>query len=216
MLKNKNCVFQNKNNKIVGIKTTNKKSEEEAIKKLKLKIKQYNNLDYMINNLNYDAIYICTPPKYHYEYLKKLCNVKKPIIVEKPFLLNYNQCINIHKKFPKKNIYAMLYKGSSKKINFLKKIINKKKYGEIYKIEGNFQRICNFEHLNSWIYNKNISGGGRGFDIIEHILETLYSLFSDLEVIDSKCIYNSKYHDCESQVFKMWKYTYITEVRYGK
>lgn len=200
VLKNNNTVFSNENNEIVGIKTTNKESELNAIKKLGLNIIQYDSLDNMLENINYDAIYICTPPKYHYEYLNKLTAINKPIVVEKPFLLNYKQCLDIYNKFPNKNVYPLLYKGSSEKIKYIKDLVINKKYGKIIKIEGVFKRIFNTEHLNSWIYNKSISGGGRVFDIIEHILEVLYSIFGNFSEINSYTIYDSKYHDCETKV----------------
>lgn len=200
VLKNKETPFLNENNEIVGIVTTNKKTAENAINQLGLNIKTYDNYKEMLDNVECDAIYICTPPKFHYEYLKKVAKYNKLVLVEKPFVLNYKEAEEI-KNLYINNVYGLLYKSSTDKIITLKNIIDNNIYGDVLEVQCNFKRIFKKEYLNSWIYNKDISGGGRVFDIIEHVLDVLYFLFGDFSNINSKVIRDSKYHDCESKIY---------------
>ena len=199
VLKNDKSPLINDNNEIVGLITTNKKSAEKAIKKLGLNINLYDDYKSMLDSVSFDAIYIATPPKYHYEYLKKVNIYNKIVLVEKPFVLNYKEALDIYNLY-KKNVYPLLYKGSTEKIKTIKDIIESNKYEEPIKIIGNFKRPFKAEYLDSWIYNSEISGGGRVFDIIEHILEVLYYIFGDFKNVKSNVIKDSKYHNCETKV----------------
>ena len=98
VLKNKTTPFINKKNTIIGICTTN--IEHSKLAKEKLNLKKcgcYENAEEMVKNENIDAIYICTPPKSHYTYLKTLAKYNLPIYVEKPFVLNKKEGINFIK-----------------------------------------------------------------------------------------------------------------------
>ena len=90
VLKNKTTPFINRNNTITAICTTTINTAKAAREKLKIKkCDCYDNVDEMLNNHNIDVIYIATPPKYHYIYLKKIKKYNIPVYVEKPFVRNY-------------------------------------------------------------------------------------------------------------------------------
>lgn len=204
VLKNKTTPFINLNNTISAICTTSITNSKMAKKRLNLnKCKCYNNAIEMIKNEKIDAIYICTPPKYHYYYLKLLAKYKIPVYVEKPFTLNYNEAKEITEIYMNNNTYLFIahYKRLTKKIQTLKKIVDKSIVGEIKQINGDFQRTFNKDLLeNSWIYNKSISGGGRFFDIAPHILDIIYYIFGEFNDIKSSVILEEKLHDCENIV----------------
>jgi len=204
VLKNKTTPFINSKNTIQCICTTNKEHSNQAIKKLKLKhCNAYDNVTTMLNNESIDAIYICTPPKFHYEYLKILVHYNIPIYVEKPFVISKKEAQEIAKLYNKnKNIlFIAHYKRLTPKIQKLKNLLIKEKIGTITKIEGIFNRTFNHDLLtSSWIYNKEISGGGRFFDIAPHIIDIIYYLFGELKNIKSKVTYETKLHICENTV----------------
>jgi len=209
VLKNKTTPFKNFNNTITAICTTNIKHSINARKKLKLKkCNCYDNIYDLLNNEKFDAIYICTPPKYHFEYLKLLHNFNIPLIyVEKPFVLNLNQAKQIEKIYRNSNtkIFIAHYKRLMKKFVKLKYLIQKNIIGKVNKIEGSFDRPFNKDHLKSWIYNKEISGGGRFFDIGPHIIDILYNIFGNISDIQSKVLYNKPEHSCENHLTTNFK-----------
>ena len=205
VLKNKTTPFNNHKNKIISICTTSIENSNKAISQLKLKnCTGYDNVYEMLNSESMDAIYICTPPKFHYEYLKILSEYNIPIIyVEKPFVLNKNEAKIIKQiyKNKKTNIFVAHYKRLLPQIKKLKNIIQKKKYGKVEYIEGIFKRKFNKELLtNSWIYKKEISGGGRFFDIAPHIIDVIYYIFGSFKNIKSIVLHNQKEHLCESNL----------------
>ena len=74
---------------LIYIKTRN----ENFVLKNKEKIKIKNLPDYK----NINTIHVCSPIKTHYEYVKKLLGHKN-LIIEKPFLSNFNQFQKIKKR----------------------------------------------------------------------------------------------------------------------
>ena len=205
ILKNKTSPFINNKNEIAAICTTKLEHSINAIHKLKLKnCHEYDDVYRMLKNESIDAIYICTPPKFHYDYLKILANYNLQLIyVEKPFVLNSKQAKSILNLYKKKStkVFVAHYKRLTPQIKKLKKIIMSKKYSEILSIEGYFSRIYDQKLIqNSWIYKKEISGGGRFFDISPHILDVLYYIFGEFKNIKSNVLYEQKEHNCESNV----------------
>ena len=204
VLKNKTSAFINKKNTIVGICTTN--IEHSKLAKEKLNLKKcgcYESVDKMIKKENVDSIYVCTPPKFHYEYLKAIVKYGLPVYVEKPFVLNEKEAKSIVKIYKENNIPLIIahYKRLIPKIKKLKSLLEKQKIGKIVSIEGFFNREFNEELLkNSWIYNKDISGGGRFFDIAPHIFDIIYYFFGEFKNIKSEVEYETIKHNCENKV----------------
>lgn len=67
-----------------------------------------------INNQGFDGIYIATPQNSHYEYIKKCSVFRRPILVEKPFVVNYAELMAVYsmKENPEIHVYeamCMLY-----------------------------------------------------------------------------------------------------------
>ena len=204
VLKNKTTPFINRTNTIVGICTTNIEHSKLAKERLKLKnCGCYENVNDMLNNENIDAIYICTPPKFHYTYLKLLENYRIPVYVEKPFVLNEKEAKIIVKEYKEKNtpLFVAHYKRLTPKFKKLNLLLKKKKIGNIVSIAGTFNRPFNKNLLKtSWIYNKEISGGGRFFDIAPHIFDIIYYLFGNFNNLKNYVEFENKKHDCEKKV----------------
>ena len=202
VLKNKKTPFINSSNTVVAITTTSIDNSQKAKEKLKLKnCNIYDDVNIMLEKEKIDAIYICTPPKYHYEYLKLLKNFKGCIYVEKPILISNEYIDQIeHMYRNRNNVYVAHYKRLTPKTKRIKQIINQNKVGNIIKIEGNFERLYNKELLKSWIYKTDISGGGRVYDIIPHIIDCIYYIFGDIKYVNSKITYNNTKHDGETDL----------------
>lgn len=194
VLKNETTPFINKNNTITAICTTSMTTAENAKKKLALKnCNCYTNIQDMLLNNNIDCIYIATPPKYHFMHLKILSKYNIPIYVEKPFVINFAEAKAIKSLYNKNQlVFIAHYKRLTKQVSIIKKIIDKKKIGDIISVHGIFDRQFNEElYKNSWIYNSDISGGGRFIDIAPHILDTLYYLFGEMKIINSNVVYDN-------------------------
>ena len=88
--------------------------------------------------MNIDLVVIATPTETHFKISKFALEKKKHILVEKPISLSKTDVIKLHKiaKKNKKFIfvdYPFLFSGS---INYIKNIIEKKKFGKLLEIES--------------------------------------------------------------------------------
>ena len=52
----------------------------------------YDNAEALIDDPDVDAVYIATPPAYHKEYALLSAQAGKPVYVEKPMALNFEEC----------------------------------------------------------------------------------------------------------------------------
>ena len=90
-----------------------------------------------IKNETIDLVVISSPTKYHFNMAKYFLK-KNHVLVEKPLSLKLNE-VKILEKISKKNKkllfvdYPFLFSGS---INFIKKVIETKKYGNLIEIES--------------------------------------------------------------------------------
>tara|TARA_Y100000590_G_scaffold313693_1_gene354614 strand:+ start:1804 stop:2733 length:930 start_codon:yes stop_codon:yes gene_type:complete len=87
---------------------------------------------------NIDLVVIATPTETHFKISKFALEQKKHILVEKPLSLSSSDVIKLHKlsKKNKKLIfvdYPFLFSGS---INYVKKIIENKRFGKLLEIES--------------------------------------------------------------------------------
>ena len=54
--------------------------------------KWYDDADKLIADPDVDAVYVATPPSSHKEYTISAAKASKPVYVEKPMALNYDEC----------------------------------------------------------------------------------------------------------------------------
>lgn len=70
------------------------------------KYRVFKNLDLAIKNLHADTIFVlCTPPRTHFDLIKKLVKNKKNVLVEKPICVNQLQVKNLFHLFLRKNFF---------------------------------------------------------------------------------------------------------------
>ena len=122
---------------LVSIIDTSKKNLHRAKKDFPLVLA---NKDYqdILKIKNLSLVVISTPTKTHFKIAKFALGNHKNVLVEKPLSLslsNVNELENIAKKNKKLLFvdYPFLFSGS---VNFIKKIVNSNKYGNLMEIES--------------------------------------------------------------------------------
>ncbi|HJO77528.1 MAG TPA: Gfo/Idh/MocA family oxidoreductase [Pelagibacteraceae bacterium] len=116
----------------------NKQKNLASAKKTYPIIKYFKDYKKAIKNDSINLVIISSPTSTHFKIAKYALENSKHILVEKPLSLSLNQVKNLNKiaRIKKRMIfvdYPFLFSGT---INFLKKTIDKKKYGEILEIES--------------------------------------------------------------------------------
>ncbi len=177
--------------KIIAIVDYDKKRIDKVIKicdSKTLTFSTYNDLFKNIPQNNYDTVAIAVPASNQLEIIKKFAMIKKNILCEKPFTLNYQEAKEAIKYCKKYEIkLAIGFKMRYEKIFIkLKKIIEKKIIGNLRAISiSYFQKIPN----QSWAINNGIHK-----EMFVHPLDLIMWLIQDnikLQYVDKKI--NSKF-----------------------
>ena len=130
--------FQNSNFfNLISIIDTSKKSLSKAKKDFPL-VRADNNYKDISKIKNVSLVVISTPTKTHSKIAKFALKNGKHVLVEKPLSLSLSD-VNVIENLAKKNKkllfvdYPFLFSGS---INYIKKIIDSKKYGDLLEVES--------------------------------------------------------------------------------
>ncbi len=124
-------------------------------------------------SLDLDIVSVCTPNYLHLPQVTDAFRAGKHVICEKPLALNYAQAkkiVSASKKYHKKLMPAMCLRFNSE-AQFLKNLIDKGEFGEIYYIKAYWIRRRGAPGLGGWFTNKRLSGGGPLIDLGVHIID---------------------------------------------
>lgn len=183
------------------------KKAEESAKKLGAK-KWYNNVDELLADEQVNAIYIATPPGLHLEQAIKCCKSKKPTYIEKPFARNYKEALQITEMFETEEIplYIAHYRRALPKFRKIKEILQSGKIGTIFEADFRLNRKYNYEEIhNTWLYNTELSGGGKFYDIAPHSIDIMVYLLGNFIEVNGIATNNNKEYDVEDMVVMSFK-----------
>jgi len=165
----------------------------------------YTLADDLINDPDIDAVYIATPPASHAGYAIKVLEAGKPVYIEKPMALNYEECIRINNTAEKCNlpVFVAYYRRTLPGFLKIKDLIEK---GEIGK-----PRFVNFHIFNypsedekagklPWRVIPEISGAGHFFDLASHQLDFLDFLFGPVQKVSSIPVNQANLYNAEDFV----------------
>jgi len=188
--------FGNSHAKIIK-KNLNSKLDYICDKKIKfkdlakkLKCKFTNDSSIAISNKSTKLITIASFDNYHFSQIKRCIKMKKHIFVEKPFCQNFKQYKFIKNLISKSNLYfsTNLVLRNHPKFKKIKELVNKKKLGKIYHIEGDYNYGRLYKLLYGWrgkIPFYSVTQGG-GIHIIDLMIWILNSTPKDVFAIGNK------------------------------
>ncbi len=132
----------------------------------------YSDYEKILGNKNIDIFYIALPNNFHFEWVQKLIEKKKNILVEKPAFISTKEAENIFNNKNFKNVFfseGFMYMHHPQILEVIK-IIKKGKIGKLIKMKTNFGmnlvykknffgfKIKKFDK-NKRIFNKKLGGG---------------------------------------------------------
>lgn len=150
----------------------------------------YTDKDDMLKKVDYDCIYIATPPFLHIQDIYDASLKSKPIICEKPLAINYEQGVNIVKGLKDHCSYPFMiahHLRHQKAISDIKDFLNNKLIGEILNVVIEWGFEMNLNATNAvWKVNPTLGGKGTLNDNGIHILDLLLLLFGTPNYIYGK------------------------------
>lgn len=130
-----------------------------------------------------DAIYIATPPGLHYEQAMACREAEKPVYIEKPFARNYSEAKAITDAFGSKNLPLFIghYRRALPRFRYIKELIDTGTLGQVTSVQSYLNRIFSMrEAKETWLYNPELSGGGKFYDIAAHTIDIICYLFGNI------------------------------------
>jgi len=148
--------------------------------------KWYDDAELLINDPDVDAVYIATPPAFHKTYTELCAKAGKPIYVEKPMAIKYEDCMAMIEICEKENVplFVAFYRRGMARFHKIKKLIESGVIGDI-----RFVSVKNYEKPSRevlegdalpWRVVPEISGGGIFMDIGCHTLDILDFLLGQI------------------------------------
>jgi predicted dehydrogenase len=150
----------------------------------------YDNAEALINDPEVDAIYIATPPAFHKAYALLSATAGKPVYVEKPMALNFEECQEMIKacRSAEVPLFVAYYRRALARFLKIKELIDAKTIGDVRFVTVTLYQPVAPEELEPqslpWRVRPEISGGGRFVDLASHMLDLLDFLLGPLQEVD--------------------------------
>lgn len=170
----------------------------------------YDDAQGLIDDPEVDAVYIATPPVFHKEYALRCALAGKPVYVEKPMAMNFEECQEmIHAcQSAGAPLFVAYYRRALPRFLKIRELIENETIGEVRFINMMFYQPLYQEDLNPdalpWRVLPEIAGGGRFVDLASHMLDFADSLFGPIRSVSgfaSNQAHAYPAEDCVSAAF---------------
>ncbi len=151
--------------------------------------KWYDNAKALIDDPEVDAIYIATPPAFHKEYTLLSAQAGKPVYVEKPMAMNFEECQTMIQACRAANVqlFVAYYRRALSRFLKVKELIDAKTIGEVRFVNLTLYQPLAPEDLNPqtlpWRVIPAVAGGGRFVDLASHMLDFLDYLLGPIRSV---------------------------------
>jgi predicted dehydrogenase len=193
-----------KNSMLIAVMRRNSELAEDYARRHNVP-RFYNKADDLINDKEVNAVYVATPPGSHAEYAIKAIKAGKPVYIEKPMALNYDECTKIIKAGEKYKmpVFVAYYRRALPGFVMVKKMIENGLIGKPEFVNLQLFKPPSKEELSgnpSWRVDPEISGGGHFFDLASHQLDYLDFLFGPIERVKSFALNHGGLYKAEDYV----------------
>ena len=166
----------------------------------------YDNAENLINDPMVDAVYIATPPAFHKPYTILCAEAGKPVYVEKPMALDYQECLEMISACRSAGVplFAAYYRRALKRFLKIKELTESGILGDIRFVNVSLCMPPPKEDLNPrnlpWRVLPEISGGGRFVDMGSHMLDILDFIFGPIREAKGISSNQAGYYPAEDTV----------------
>jgi predicted dehydrogenase len=140
-------------------------------------IKLYRDYDKFLNDSNIELVVITTPNYTHYELIKNALMAGKNVVVDKPFVINMEEAIELVNIAKHKNLVLTVYQNRRFDGDYItiRSILEKNLLGSIFEFYSCFDRFKDNPVLR-W-REMNLAGSGLVYDIGSHLVDQTIKLF---------------------------------------
>jgi predicted dehydrogenase len=165
----------------------------------------YNDAQELLDNKEVDAVYIATPPAFHYQYAMMAARAGKPTYIEKPFGLSHQQAKEINNTFKKTGIplFVAYYRRALPRFAKIKSLIDQGAIGKVRFVNVILSKKSDKkdnEGQANWRVDPAISGGGYFVDLGSHTLDILQYFLGNIISADGNASNQAGLYPAEDMV----------------
>lgn len=173
--------------------------------------KVFDSVEEMLKDEYIDIIYIATPPYTHYEFAMQCLEAGKAVYIEKPITMNYEEALAIDAKAKEKNlpVYAAFYRRGLQKFIGIKELLDSGQIGAIRMVRVTHWAEPTEEEKRgelTWRLQKEMSGGGKFWDLAVHTLDILEFFFGKMTSFEGKVVNQGGYYEIDDTVITTFQY----------
>ena len=141
-------------------------------------LKWYDDAERLINDPDVDAVYVATPPSSHMEYTLAAAKAGKPVYVEKPMAMNYDQCKKMDEACGKAGVklFVAYYRRGLPRFTKVKSLIDDGAIGEIRYVNTRLYEPPQTKEKyddNNWRVDPDTAGCGYFCDLGSHMIDLI-------------------------------------------
>ncbi len=193
-----------KGSKLVAVMRRDRAAVEDYARRHNVP-KFYSKADDLINDRYVDIVYVATPPSSHAEYALMTLKAGKPVYIEKPMALNYEECrlINNASVKYKLPVFVAYYRRTLPGFLKIRDLIENGEIGKIRFARLELYKPITAEEINGrlpWRVIPEIAGAGHFFDLASHQLDYLDFLFGPVKKVVSVALNQANLYRAEDFV----------------
>lgn len=159
----------------------------------------------LINDKEVTAIYIATPPGSHMEYALEVIKAGKPVYIEKPMAINYEECARINEAARKQGVpvFVAYYRRALPGFMMVKEMIERGRIGRVQFIQMQLFKYPSPDEKAGnlpWRVDPRMSGGGHFFDLASHQLDWFDYVFGPVVKVKSVALNHGGLYKAEDFV----------------
>lgn len=167
--------------------------------------KWYDDAQKLINDPDVDAVYIATPPSTHKKYTLESASAGKPVYVEKPMALNYNECTEMVEVCRNLNVplFVAYYRRALPRFLKIKSLIEQKAIGEIRSVNIRFFQKPSESDINktyNWRVDPAIAGCGYFCDLGSHMIDIIQFFLGKINEVTGYNSNQSRLYESEDTI----------------
>ena len=143
----------------------------------------YDDAQELVNDPEVNAVYIATPPSSHATYAIMSMKAGKPVYIEKPMAVTYEECCRINRVSEETGVpcFVAYYRRYLPYFLKVKQLVEEGAIGHVINLQIRFAqppRELDYhrEHL-PWRVQPDIAGGGYFYDLAPHQIDLLQDIF---------------------------------------
>lgn len=175
--------------------------------------KWYDDANALINDPDVDAVYIATPPGSHKEYTLMAAAAGKPVYVEKPMALTFNECNEMVAACEEAGVplYVAYYRRAQERFLKIKELIDQDAIGDVRFVTSTQYQKAGEDVKDSdqlpWRVQPEIAGGGLFFDLASHTLDILDFLLGPIQEANGFASNQGQFYEAEDIVTGTYLFT---------